>query len=50
MSQRDQTPQERVEFQKSLDAAARFYRWWKEGEAKLKARQEKIERADRKAA
>lgn len=31
----------RAEAARILDAAARFYQWWKDGEAKLKARQEK---------
>lgn len=50
MTQESQPQKERTEFKKILDAAARFHQWWKEGEAKLKARQEADERAKKKAA
>lgn len=42
--------QERLEVARILDAAARFHQWWKDGEAKLKDRQETGEPAEKRAA
>lgn len=50
MDREAQPRQERIEFTKILDAAARFHQWWNDGEAKLKSRQEAGEPAKGKAA
>lgn len=50
MDRETQRRQERSEFTKILRAAARFHQWWKDGEAKLKARQEADEPTEGKAA
>lgn len=50
MGQKDDSPNKRHEFKQILDAADRFYQWWKDGEAKLTARQESASPAERKAA
>ena len=52
MDREAQPRQDRTEMTKILAAAARFHRWWKDGEAKLKARQEQEagDPAQRKAA